>query len=325
MTRTVSVVVPMLNEQEHIHACLEGLAIQTYGCENFDVIVVDGGSSDGCRRVVEEWTANEPWIRIVDNHKRKAAAAFNVGTEVAKGEIVCLMSSHGVPGPAFVERAVAVLEETGAAGVGGKVDHYGADPVSTAIGLAMMSPFGMASGHRYANARQDVDTISHPVYWREALVEVGLFNETLERNSDYELNWRLRAAGRRLVFDPSIESVYRPRKSRALLAKQFWFYGRWKARVARAHPRSIRPRHLAAPIAAAGALLSPALLPTRRGRRVLAAGAVTYGALATFAAVLAEPRKHGADPVVLVSAFPVMHLAWGMGFLRSFVEDLVTR
>lgn len=325
MMTSVSVVVPMLNESGYIQACLEGLAAQTYGRDGLDVIVVDSGSTDGCRRAVDDWAADESWVRVVENPKGSAAAAFNLGFEAAKGDVVCLMSSHGVPGPRYLERSVAVLEETDAAGVGGRVDHCGPDPISAAIGLAMMSPFGMASQHRYANSRQEVDTISHPAYWRSAVLDVGPFDETLARNSDYELNYRLRAAGRSLVFDPSIESVYRPRASRVLLAQQFWWYGRWKARVLKRQPASLRLRHLVAPCAAAGLMAVPALVRFKLGRRAVAAGVVAYGMLASLAVARARPEEHDADRAVLATAFPIMHLAWGFGFLRSLVQDVVSR
>ena len=62
-----------------------------------------------------------------------------------------------------------------------------------AIGLAMVSPVGMASPHRFATERVDVDTISHPMYWRDAMLDVGDFDESLARNSDYEFNHRMLA------------------------------------------------------------------------------------------------------------------------------------
>ena len=61
-----------------------------------------------------------------------------------------------------------LLARTGAAGVGGTYEHVGMDRRSQAIGLATRSRFGMASTHRTATSRQEVDTISHPTFWRQA-------------------------------------------------------------------------------------------------------------------------------------------------------------
>ena len=317
----VSVVIPMRNEMGYIDACLDGFAAQDYPSELLDVIVVDGGSTDGSTERVAERAADEPWVRLVDNPRLKASAAFNLGVTEAKGDVVCLFSAHGVPDRGYVRRSVDVLAKTGADGVGGRYHHVGLDPTSNAVGLAMVSPFGMASPHRHARTRQEVDTISHPAYRADALVEVGPFDESLERNSDYELNYRLRQLSKVLLFDPSIESVYRPRASLRALGRQFWWYGRWKARVARRHPGSLRARHLVAPAAVAAGLLAPVLLVSRPGRRLVAAGATAYAVAVVAAVVQAEPWEHDASTVTLAACFPVMHACWGGGFLASVVED----
>jgi succinoglycan biosynthesis protein ExoA len=317
----VTVVVPMLDELESIEACLDGFEQQTYPLDLVDVVVVDGGSTDGSRELVEERSARTPWLRLIDNPDRRASVAFNRGMEAAKGDVVCLFSAHGVPESEYLDRSVAVLDETGAAGVGGRYDHVGTDPVSTAIGLAMASPFGMASPHRFAAERAEVDTISHPAYRRDAMLSVGGFDASLLRNSDYEFNHRMRRAGQRLVFDPSIGSIYRPRPSLQALGRQFWWYGRWKARVVRLHPGSRKLRHLAPPAAVALGVAAPALALGRRGRRLVVLAATGYATLGVAALRRERPRIHGADPATFLAAFPVMHGAWGAGYLASLLED----
>jgi succinoglycan biosynthesis protein ExoA len=318
---TVTVVVPMLDEIGFIGACLDGFAAQTWSPELLDVVVVDGSSTDGSRQLVEERAQGCNWLRVIDNPERIVSVAFNRGIAAGRGDVVCLFSSHGVPDPDYVCRSVAVLRETGAAGVGGRYMHVGTDPASQAVGMAMTSWFGMASPHRFAGARADVDTISHPAYLRKALAEVGPFDESLTRNEDYELNYRLRAAGYRLVFDPSIVSIYRPRGTLASVARQFYWYGRGKAAVVRRHPKSVRLRHLIPPAAVvAGAALAPAAAWSSAGRRVAGGGAVAYAALTAAAVAAARPRRHHAAALVLAASFPLMHAAWGAGFLVTMVR-----
>lgn len=321
----VSVVVPMLNEIDFIGACLEGFIKQTYPHELLDVIVIDGGSDDGSRELVADLAREHPWIRVVDNPARRASSAFNRGVESAYGEVVCLFSAHGVPDREYIRASVEVLDETDAVGVGGQYLHEGLDPVSSAVGAAMVSPFGMASPHRFASTQAEVDTISHPAYRRDALIACGPFDETLERNSDYELNHRLRRNGGVLVFDPRVISIYRPRPSLRALGRQFWWYGRWKVRVIERHPDSLRARHLVPPVAVAVSAAVPALLFSSRGRRAVVAAGILYGAVITAAVVHSRPKDRGANPAVLAAALPVMHGAWGAGFLTSVIEDKVIR
>ncbi|MEM9464122.1 MAG: glycosyltransferase family 2 protein [Actinomycetota bacterium] len=317
---TVSIAIPMLNESKYIVACLDSFKAQDYPLDRLDVMVIDGGSDDGCRLVVEAYSQLNPWVRIVENPKGSASAAFNTGMNQARGEIVCLFSAHGVADPTFVSASVAALHRSGADGVGGSYRHEGLDRRQNAIGAAMVSPVGMASPHRFATKPRDVDTISHPVYWRDAMLDTGGFDEGLARNSDYEFNYRMRAAGYRLHLDPAIGSVYRPRPNLNALFRQFWFYGKWKARVAQHHPGSLQPRHLVAPLAALAALVTPLLVLHRSLRWVAAAGWTAYAALVAFGVVKADPKGRDASIPTLAVAFPTMHLAWGGGFLKSVFE-----
>lgn len=318
---SVTIAIPMLNEISAIKDCLDSFGRQDYPLDRLEALVIDGGSTDGSREYVEKRAETQSWIRIVDNPLGSAAAAFNIGTNEGRGEIVFLFSSHGVPESDYVSRSVKVLVETGAAGVGGRYLHIGTTPEASAIGAAMVSPFGMASAHRFATSRQDVDTISHPAYWRHILREVGGFDESLSRNSDYEINIRLRRAGHRLVFDPSIESIYRPRPNLRRLSSQFWHYGRWKAHVARQHPEDVKPRHVVAPAFAAFAANTPILLTQPVGRRVVAAVALAYGgatAAATYKAAASHPVP--VSKRTLAAAFPTMHISWGSGVLASLAQ-----
>ena len=311
----------MRDERSYIANCLDGFAIQNYPLDHLEVLVVDGGSEDGSRQYVEARASVDGWIRLIENPLQRASAAFNRGIEAAHGEVVCLFSSHGVPDRDYVSESIRVLADTGATGVGGQYRHEGLDPVSNAIGLAMVSPVGMASPHRFGRRRAEVDTISHPAYVRADLIRIGPFDESLLRNSDYELNWRLRAAGNRLVFDPSIGSVYRPRGSLVALGRQFWSYGRWKVRVIRHHPRSLKARHLVAPFAVLGAGASPLLIRNHSGRRFVSIVGIGYAAAVAMGVRLARPRAHRASPLVMAVCFPIMHACWGAGFLASLIED----
>ena len=316
----VTVAIPMLDEAAYIVACLDAFGAQNWPIDKLDLLVIDGGSTDGSRIVVEAYAKDHPWVRLAYNEPGTASAAFNIGMHQAQGQVVCLFSSHGEPDVDYIRRSVEALHRSGAAGVGGSYRHEGLDPTSRAIGLAMVSPVGMASPHRYATEARDVDTISHPAYWRDAMLDVDGFDESLLRNSDFEFNFRMREAGHRLHFDPAIGSVYRPRPNLNALFRQFWYYGKWKAKVVEQHPTSLAPRHAVAPLAVVGLLLTPLLLCLKPFRPLVALGYAAYAAVVGFGVKKARPESHGASKATLAMAFPTMHLAWGAGFIKSVLE-----
>ncbi len=324
----VTVVIPMLNESGHIESCLAGLLTQTYPPHLIEVLVIDGGSDDGSREAVEQVSVDHPNVRLIDNPRRLAAAAANIGLAESSGNVLSYLSAHGVPDADYIETSVQMLLETGAVGVGGRYVHEGTDPYSRAIGLAMASPFGMASPHRSSSKREDVDTISHPTFHKQPMIDAGGYDETLLRNEDYEFNYRLRRAGGRLVFCPEISSVYRPRASLRALATQFFAYGRWKATVVRRHPGSLQFRHIVPPMAVAIAATLAVAVSLGRARRIAAAVILAYAALEIVAILKARPGNAEASVFVFMAALPVMHGSWGTGALvgaATEVSELIRR
>lgn len=321
----VTIAIPMLNEARYIVDCLDSFAMQDYPMDRLDAVVIDGGSVDGSRLVVEAYAKEHLWVRIVDNPEGTASTAFNLAMRHANGHVVCLFSSHGVADPDYVSCSVAALHRSGAGGVGGSYRHEGLDAVSSAIGIAMVSKVGMASPHRFADTARDVDTISHPAYWRDAMLQIDGFDQSLLRNSDYEFNFRMRQAGYRLHFDPAIGSVYRPRPSLNSLFRQFWYYGKWKAMVAEQHPSSVRPRHLVAPAAVCAAASSPFLLAHRKLRWLAVSIWSAYLAVVAYGVASSDRQDREVSTPTLAAAFPVMHLAWGAGFMKSVIDRLIGR
>ena len=115
-------------------------------------------------------------------------------------------------------------------------------PFETAVGAATTSWLG-TGGASYRvggepRARSTPSSSGSSIAKRSSTV--GLFDERLIRNQDYELNIRLRNDGRTVWFDPELQVGYRPRGSWRTLAKQYYEYGYWKMVVMRMHPR-IRP------------------------------------------------------------------------------------
>ena len=313
----MSVVVPVRDEvPAAIAEALASVAAQDYG-GRIEVVVADGSGVPA---------AAPPGVRVVANPAGGAAAGLNAAVAAASHDIVVRCDGRCVLPPDYVRTAVRTLERTGAANVGGRQRPVGRTPFERAVALAMTTPLGAGDArYRLGGAAGPVDTVFLGVFRRAALEAAGGFDETLLKNQDYELNWRLRRAGGTVWFDPALGVAYRPRGSLAALARQYHGYGRWKRVVARRHPRSLRWRQLAAPLlalglaaSAAGAVAAAFAEPARGVLAVAAAaapGAYALVLLAGSAAVGARRRDRAALRLPLVLA--TMHLAWGSGFLRG--------
>ncbi len=324
-------VVPARDAHDTLPAALASVLAQDYGAP-LEVVVADGSATPATADLVRRLF---PEVRVVPNPGGGTSAGLNRALAASRHPVVARCDAHAVLPPGYLARAVATLARTGAVNVGGRQRAAGTTPFGRAVALAMGSRLGSGGArYRIGGPAGPVDTVYLGVYRRAALEAAGGFDETLARNQDYELNWRLRRRGGTVWFDPALAVDYRPRAGVRALARQYFDYGRWKRAVLARHPRSLRPRQLAAPLllaalAASVALaatgwagtagaLAPALAP-RAGPLLLAVAAACpagYAALLAGAAAAAGLRRRP-GAALLPLALATMHLAWGAGFVAG--------
>ncbi len=318
---SVSVVIPARNCAAELPGCLDAVSAQTYPGP-MEVIVATAPSTDDTEAVAQRRARtagsndqSAQSVRVVSNPAGTTSSGLNWAISAAAGEIIVRVDAQARLPAEYVERAVATLQRTGAANVGGVQNPVGQGEVSRVIAAALSSPFGGGpAAFRHGSDEGPVDTVYLGVFDAGALASVGGFDETLLRNQDYELNWRLREQGHVVWLDPSLVVEYQPRSSWAGLARQYFEYGAWKRVVIARSPRSIQPRQLAAPALVIGLGLSA--LELARGRlRGGIVPAAYVGASTLAAARLRQRLPSVGDRLRAAAAFAVMHLSWGTGFL----------
>jgi len=322
----VSVVIPARNEAQHIEDCLSALRTQTYPPELIEIIVADGGSTDGTADLVAATTTADPRVRLISNPSGRTASGLNAAIREAGGDVILRMDGHAVPAPTYVERCVGRLESDAVWAVGGRMVKSSSSRLGRAIAAASSSPFGVGdSVFHYAEKVQAVESVYLGCWPRWVFDRIGSFDEEMVRTEDDELSYRIRQAGGTILFDPSIEVAYRPRESLGALFDQHRQYGFWKVRVFQKHPGSIRWRHLV-PGMLTAVLATGILLPINRAAALpAAAAAAAYGLATAFAASRVAVRSPGLRVRDLVGAFCAMHLGYGIGLWQGLVRWLPIR
>jgi succinoglycan biosynthesis protein ExoA len=260
MRFATSIIIPCYNERPTIHLLLDALYAQSYPRHAMEVVIADGGSDDGTPVVIQEWQQQHQdlAIRVVENPARSIPAALNVAIQASSGEIIVRLDAHSKPDPDYVERAVAAVAEGRGQNVGGVWDiQPGSDHwMARSIAAAASHPIGVGDArYRYSDQAAFVDTVPFGAFKRSTLDQVGMFDETLLTNEDYEFNTRIRQAGGKIWFDPQIRSVYFARENLGALARQYWRYGYWKVQMLRRYPRTIRWRQALPPLFVAALIL----------------------------------------------------------------------
>src|SRR5215218_5141519 len=187
-TDLVSVIVPARNEERSIGVTLDALRAQDY--RDLQIIVVDGGSTDGTVGVVERHMAEDPRIELVHNPRQTIPVALNVALARARGRWLVRMDAHSTVDPGYVSAAVARLREGCWGGVGGRKDGIGTTPAGRAIAAALGSRFGVGgSVYHYGTDEQHVDHVPFGAYRTELVRRLGGWDERLEANEDFEFDY----------------------------------------------------------------------------------------------------------------------------------------
>jgi glycosyltransferase involved in cell wall biosynthesis len=326
---TASIIVPCYNEVRTIGTLLDAITAQTVAPGELEVIVADGGSSDGTRQAIRSFAESHPELRlqIVDNPARTIPAALNTAIGQARGPVVIRLDAHSAPRPDYVQRCLETLQRTQAANVGGSWDiQPGAETwVGRAIAAATAHPLGAGDArYRIHGAEGPADTVPFGAFDRRWLDKVGRFNEALLTNEDYEYNVRIRKAGGIVWFDPAIRSSYVARPTLRGLARQYARYGFWKARMLLQFPSSLRWRQALPPlfVLASAALAAGATFSAPAGA-ALALGWAAYVATLLVSGTVEGIRRRRPD---LLLSFPpaiaTIHLAWGGAFWAGLVSGM---
>jgi glycosyltransferase involved in cell wall biosynthesis len=322
-TDLVSVIVPARNEERSIGTTLDALRAQDYG--NLQIVVVDGGSTDGTVAVVERHMAEDPRVELLHNPRGITPVALNIALAAARGPWLVRMDAHATVDPTYVGAAVTRLREGGWGGVGGRKDGVGRTPAGRAIATALGSPFGVGgSVYHHGVCEQEVDHIPFGAYPTALARELGGWDERLMTNQDFEFDYRLRRSGARLLFDPALRIDWQSKQGMREFYQQYRRYGRGKVDVALLHPSSLRPRHLLPPLLVPY-LIAAAAVALRRPRLAAAMVAPYAGGLAVASVDAGRRVDDGAARALLPVAFLAMHIGWGVGVWSRGFELLRRR
>jgi len=328
MAPKISVIIPCYNEEDTIGQALQALLDQDVPPDAYEVIIADGRSTDRTRNRIAQFKQKHPEVnlRVVENSKRTIPSGLNKAIEVSTGDLIIRLDAHSIPYPDYLRRCVEVLQKTGASNVGGvwEIKPRIENLIAHAIAEAAAHPLGAGDArYRIGGKAGPVETVPFGAFRREWIERIGPFNENMLTNEDYEYNTRIREAGGLVWFDPSIRSIYFARSSLIELARQYWRYGYWKARMLYKFPGSLRWRQLLPPLFVFTTLcLGLGGIFWQLPRYLLGVQWALYSVV-LISAGLANGVKAGSPGMIagLPLAFLTMHLSWGTGFLVSFVAE----
>lgn len=334
----VSYVMPVYNEAAYIDDAIASVLAQRYAGDH-ELLLALGPSTDGTSERVEAIARADPRVRIVRNPEMAIPIGLNRAIRAARHDVIVRVDAHTELDPDYTSAAVATLARTGAASLGGLMVATGRSRFQSAVARAYNSRLGLGGGAYHGSATEGpAESAYLGIMRREAIVAVGLYDEGLKRGEDWELNFRLRAAGHLVWLDPALRVTYWPRDTWAKLARQFVATGVWRGELVRRHGGRHPLRYFAPPALVVASAASLVVLALQASGVLGGAASIVLGLvhlapalyLLLLLGLLAAPSSGRtlADRATFVLVIATMHISWGSGFLRGIVagaRDAVDR
>jgi succinoglycan biosynthesis protein ExoA len=332
---SVSIVVACRNEMGHIRTFLDSVLRQQFTGQKWEVIVADGMSDDGTRDILTEYAARHSVVRVIDNPGKIVSTGLNAAIEAARGEVILRMDAHTNYASDYCLLCLETLESTGADNVGGPARTKPSGKLGRAVAAAYHSRFCTGARFHDVNYEGYVETVTYGCWRKSTFDRIGMFDETLVRNQDDELNLRLVRSGGTIWQNPRIRSWYSPRTTLAGVFRQYFQYGFWKVAVIRKHRIPGSWRHAVpvlftvANLALLGGLLVSILAGSALWSSAFGAAwasvLLCYGTATLLASAAAATSKGWDLFPYLPAVFATYHFSWGLGFLVGIFRLLPRR
>lgn len=323
MEYKVAVIIPTLNEEKFIARCLDSVIEQSYPFRDMDVMVVDGGSNDRTREIVEEYGRKYINIRFIHNPGRIQSIAFNIGVENSDAPYIVRLDAHALYNKDYIEKCIAGLQnDTQIGNVGGrcKILPFNDTLWANTNAILNYSRFGIGGSAFRVGVKPDfVDSVPFGAFPRTVFEKVGGMREDLPRAEDNEYNSRIRKAGYKVFFNPEIVSSYYARPTLKASCRQMYANGESIGHLFYVDRDSIGLRHMIPLIFVVGiiggTILSLVFLPFVY---LLLAGLCLYF-LCDFVASLLAAKEHGWTFLLpLFVMFFCVHFSYGWGTIVGF-------
>lgn len=319
----LSVVVPIYNEEKYIAQCIESILSQDYPKEDLEILFVDGRSKDCTREIVSEYIEQYPFICLLDNPKKIAPCAMNVGIRESKGDVIIRLDAHANYQNNYFSALVKALVDLKADNVGVvcKTDVLNKNPKSLAIREVLSNRFGVGNSvfRTGVDKVMEVDTVPFGCWNRSTFDKYGMYDERLIRNQDFELNRRIIKGGGHIYIIPDSYCTYYARETFSALWKQNYQNGLWGIRTVlfTGNSNSLALRHYV-PMIFVLSLILPMLAALIWWPFALIAvlSAIAYLLVLGSISIKTSMEKH-LNAFYLFAGFATLHLSNGCGMLVS--------
>ncbi len=235
----LSVILSVRNERKILPGLIDQLLEQNYPAELFEILVVDGRSTDGSGDLIRRRYSNRRVrVRVLDNPKRTVAAGRNTGIRAASGDAMVFLSGHcSVPSKNLLADTAEILETSGAGCLCRPQPLLAAAETHMGEAIARARSTRIGRGTTMPDLAGYLDLPGFACTFRRRVFEdVGLFDEAFGACTGLDFNERVRQAEIRTYYDPRLAVHELPPQKLRSLFREMFSHGRGASHWMSKHP-----------------------------------------------------------------------------------------
>jgi len=319
----VTIAMPALNEEKYIEQAI-GSIIPKNDTFDYELLVVDGGSSDRTCEIVREMATENERIRLLHNPRRIQSAAVNIAASISNAKSTYLLRAdcHSLYPDDFVEKCILSFGARDASSIVVPMHSAGVSWLQRAIAATQNSWLGNGgAAHRAALRSGFVDHGHHAAFRLRDFLALNGYDEEFAWCEDVDYDVRVIQSGRRIYLEAGLSITYFARRSFSALARQYLNYGRGRTKLLLKHKRMPKIRQTL-PSAVSCACLASLVLAVFN--LAFLALPLSYLAFCTLWGSNLAVRRREFGCLASGPAAVVMHLSYGVGFFASLTKEAKT-
>ncbi|MCF6147999.1 MAG: glycosyltransferase family 2 protein [Candidatus Kuenenia sp.] len=323
----ISIIIPCRNEEKFISKCLDSIVVQDYPKDKIEVLVADGMSNDKTREIIKEYSRQHQYINLLDNTGEIVPTAMNIGIKAARGKWIVRLDAHSEYSKDYLKNCIDTAKRTNADNVGGVVvtQQNGSSFGARCVQAITTHRFGIGNAtFRLESIEKPVDTVPFGCFRSELFNRIGLYDERLVRNQDYEFNQRIIKTGGSIWLNPKIKTGYYNQSTLKGLFRQAFVTAEWLSWMWYVAPYSFKVRHAIPVFFTLGLLSILIVLPFHSfGLYSLSVIFFPYFFLNLISSCQQAVRYNWRIGLVLPFLFFFYHIVYGAGTLWGAIRLIV--
>lgn len=321
MTSIVSVIVVTKNEEKNISQCLDSLVAQDYPKDAYELIVVDGASTDRTRDICQRYP-----VRLIITKQSGISHQRNKGIELARGEFVAFTDADCNVDKSWLRKLLGQIREADGSvvAVGGPNMVFGSDPpLSKVISYAqetLLGSGGSPQTHKITRSSFVSSIANCNILYRKETIAKERYDETLSVGDDCELNFRLRQKGYKFLYSPHIFVWHHWPDSFRNFTRKMFSYGEAMGRITKKHKKIIRWYAFAVTFAILAAIFSYPIIRLFHPAAYIYAVAVSLYIIALMISTAQVYKRYrNIRSLLTLILLPLQHFWYGLGFMKGLL------